>query len=98
MFLKDFLKLGERQQVWIKKFKIAIASKDEDSIAKLILNVPSFENIDEARDALFLIKEATVVIQNLQNETAIQLQHLKKHIEFLDSTQKSKNTKLDIKS
>ena len=98
MSLKDSLKHGEKLLVWIKKFKIAIASKDEEAIAKLILDVPSFKDIDEARYALFLVKEATVVIQNLQSETAVQLEHLKKHIDFLDSTQKPDTANLDVTS
>ena len=98
MFSKGYQKLGEIPQVWLNKFKIAIAAKDGDAIDKLLSEIPSFENIDEARNALFLVKEATVVIQNLQNETSLHLRHLKKHIEFLDSTQESGSSKLDIKS
>ena len=98
MFSKAFQKLGEKLQVWINKFKIAIAAKDGEAIDKLLSEIPSYEDIDEARNALFLIKEATVVIQNLQNETSLHLRHLKKHIEFLDSTQEPDSSKLDIKS
>ncbi len=84
--------------MWLNKFKLAIATKDGDKISDLLSQIPSFTNLDEANQALFLVKEATVVIENLQNETASQLRLLKKHIEFLDSTHESQTTSLDIKS
>ncbi len=97
MFLKSFWQLGEKPLMWLNKFKLAIATKDGDKINNLISQIPSFSNLDEANQALFLVKEATVVIENLQNETSAQLRHLKKHIEFLDSTHESQATNLDIK-
>ncbi len=84
--------------MWINKFKIAIAAKDGDAIGKLVSEVPSFTDIDEAKKALFLIKEATVVIQNLQNATSLHMRHLKKHIDFLNATKEADVANLDIKS
>jgi len=85
--------------MWLNKLKIAIVEKDTQNIDKLIDTMPEFSNKDDAQSALYLIKEAAKLMYGLRDETAIKMKKLKKHIEFLDSTNAPiDNSRLDIKS
>ena len=98
MFSKGFRKLGEIQQMWLKEFKIAIATQNSELIQELIAKVPPFKNLEEANQALYLVIEATEVVENLQDKLSAQMKHLKKHIKFLDATAAQEDQTLDIKS
>ncbi len=98
MFLKGSQKLGEIQQMWLNKFKVAIATQNSELIQELLAEIPSFKNLEEAQQALYLVKEATELMQHLQEKLSAQMRHLKKHIEFLDATAEKEELQLDIKS
>ena len=81
--------------MWLKEFKIAIAERDSDKIDALSLNIPIFDSVDKMNEALYLIKEATKLIQTFQDETLQTKNKLKKNIEFMKSTQRAKNSTFD---
>ncbi|MEA1893536.1 MAG: hypothetical protein U9N33_12645 [Campylobacterota bacterium] len=84
--------------MWINKFKVAIATQNSELIQELLAEIPSFENLEDAKQALYLVKEATELIEQLQDKLSAQMKHLKSHIEFLDATTVVEVSKLNIKS
>ena len=83
--------------IWIKELKIAIAEKDMDKFDKLMDNTPEFTNNEDIIQALFLLRDATTLVSELKNETALSMQKMKKHIDFLKSTGIPVSQKLDIR-
>jgi len=83
--------------IWIKQLKIAIAEKDMDKFDKLMDNTPKFTNNKDIIQALFLLRDATKLVTDLKDETGLSMQKMKKHIDFLKSTEISVSQKLDIR-
>ena len=72
--------------MWLKRFKIALAESDVNHIDELIQSVPTFHIVSEMTEALYLIKEARNLMQDLQNNNQKIKTKLSKHIEFIQST------------
>lgn len=72
--------------MWLKRFKIALAESDVKHIDELIQNVPTFDIVSEMTEALYLIKEAHFLMQNLQDNNQKIKTKLSKHIAFIKST------------
>jgi len=83
--------------MWLTEFKIALVEKNTDKLAKLMEDVPHLEKAEDIEQALFLLKQATELVESLKNETAISMKKVKTHISFLKSTQNPQKTKFDIK-
>nr|WP_321266949.1 hypothetical protein [uncultured Sulfurimonas sp.] len=83
--------------MWIKKLQIAIIEKNADAIDELMKITPKFQSQQEIESAMYLIREAAELIYTLKDETALSMERLKKHIDFLKSTQTSTKNRLDIK-
>lgn len=98
MYLKVYLKLGERVQMWLNKLQIAIVEKDTDKLDELLNTLPEFKNKEEMQKASYLLKEAMVLLLKLKGETSASMKQIKKNLEFLNSTQSNPTNKLDIKS
>ncbi len=98
MFLKGLQKLGEKPHMWNTKLKIALAQKNESQIEQLLENTPKFDDVEDARIAMHLLREAMILIHTLKDETAESMKQTKKNIDFLNSTEPQKTAKLDIKS
>ena len=90
--------LGKKLQMWVNKFKIAIVQKDTEAIETLLANVPSFENIDEAKEASYLMKEALILLLTLQDEITASKKQIKKNINFLQSSLSDSSATFSIKS
>ena len=98
MFLKVYLKHGERQQMWHTKLQIAIIEKNPELIDMLVSEMPDFETREEMESAAALIHEALKLLQQLKNETGETLQKLRKHKDFLNADSSSTLQKIDITS
>ncbi|MEA1920788.1 MAG: hypothetical protein U9N52_13180 [Campylobacterota bacterium] len=81
--------------MWIKAFKIAIAERNIEEIDALIRSTPEFESIENMKEALYLIKEATTLIKASQNDILKTKNKLKKNIEFMQSAQSHSTSKFD---
>jgi hypothetical protein len=90
--------LGERLQVWLKKLKIAVIQKDMAMINHLLEDMPKLENIEDMKQAQFLIEEATSIVQKLKDDTVTSMQQMKKNIDFLKSAIGDTPAKFDITS
>lgn len=97
MFSRDFLKRGERPQMWLDKLKIATIEKDVASLEKLLRDVPELKEKREREEALYLLKEATLQMQKLKDETLVSMQQMKKNLDFLRATDSRSFKNLDIR-
>jgi len=98
MFLKNSCLLGEKQQMWLKELKIAIVEKNVTTINKLLDMLPSLEDPKEIEEAIYLLKEATSLVQGLKDKTEASMIQMQKNIKFLNSATANKTAKFDITS
>jgi hypothetical protein len=84
--------------MWLNRFKIALAQKDEDSLEKLLDDIPLFSTKDEANEALYLLKSAIELMHKLQDETSDSMKQVRKNMDFINSTHLNTSKTLDIKS
>jgi hypothetical protein len=98
MYLKGCWKLGERPLMWLTKLKIAIIEKNPDALNKLLDDIPQLQSPKEIEEAVYLLKEATALVNNLKDETKASMKQIKKNLDFLRSTDIPTSKKLDIRS
>ncbi len=84
--------------MWLNQLKIAIVQKDMKLLASLLSDIPALEDKKEIENALYLLKEATTLMESLKNETAASMAQVKKNIDFLNSAQANKTAKFDVSS
>lgn len=84
--------------MWLTNLKIAIVEKNTDRLNELIDEIPQLEKKEEIDEAIYLLREATQLVQQLQDETALSMKQMKKTLDFLKSTEYKSSNKLDIKS
>ncbi len=84
--------------MWLTKLKIAIVEKNIDLLDILMDDIPSLKKKEDIEQALYLLKEANRLVQELKNETSLSMKKIKTNIDFLKSTQAPVRNKLDIKS
>jgi len=84
--------------MWLNQLKIAIIEKNVDKLSELMDNLPQLQKQDEIQQAIYLIKEATSLVQGLKDSTGASMAQMKKNINFLNSTQALRSNKFDIKS
>ena len=81
---------------WLSELKVAIVSNEPQKISTLIESMPTFETLEEMQEALYLIKEAYVIMNELKSETLAKRDQIRKNIEFLKSTAAQKTNSLDV--
>lgn len=84
--------------MWADALEIAIVEQDMEKVSYLLDNMPKLEDVQEAKRALYLLKEAFTLANNFKNETMASMQQIKKNIAFLNSTQSNTTAKFDITS
>lgn len=85
--------------MWLTNLKIALIEKDTKKIDSLLQDIPQLHNLQEIEQAIYLLKEATILVQSLKDETNFSMQKIKKNISFLNTTKhKPSSRRLDIKS
>ena len=84
--------------MWLKQLKIAVVQKDIEQLEKLLDELPNFDDPKEIEEALYLLYEATDILQTLKDETAASMAQMKKNIDFVSSTEVKKAAKFDITS
>ena len=82
--------------MWHSELEIAIIEKDTQKISDLINSLPHFETVDEMKQAHCLMAEAADLIDAMRDEALLTMKHLKKHIDFLRSTQDPHENRFDI--
>ncbi len=84
--------------MWLTRLKIAIVEKDTDALDTLLDDLPELSDLKDIEEAVYLLNEASELLQTLKDETAVSMQQIKKNISFLRSTEAPSPSKLDIKS
>ena len=84
--------------MWLNKLKIAIIEKDMDSLNSLMDELPTLEIKEDVTTAIYLLKEATSLVEALKDDTQNSMIQMKKNINFLKATQAPSIGKLDITS
>ena len=82
--------------MWLNQLKIAIVQKDVQHLESLLNDIPQLEDLKEIENALYLLQEASNLIQSLKDETASSMKQIKKNIDFLNSAQADRSAKFDI--
>lgn len=82
--------------MWLNKLKIAIVEKDMDSLDSLMGELPHLEKKEDISQAIYLLKEATSLVESLKSDTQTSMIQMKKNINFLKATQAPTSNKLDI--
>ena len=67
---------------YIKELKIAIINKDLEKLKKLSKFSFSFNDIKEAKEALALIKQATIILEEEKENLLHQMKQIKKLQKF----------------
>ena len=70
---------------WPNNLKIAVIENDIVTIGKLIQNVPAFEDIDEAREALALIQESMKLVDEEKTKMIETMKKMKQTKAFLQN-------------
>ena len=83
--------------MWLTNLKIAIIEKNTNKLNDLLEDIPTFEKLEEIEQAIFLLKEATELVQKLKDETAVSMGKIQKNLSFLNATQRVQKAKFDIK-
>ncbi|OIP53448.1 MAG: hypothetical protein AUK54_08930 [Helicobacteraceae bacterium CG2_30_36_10] len=84
--------------MWLTKLKIAIVEQNTDLIDKLLDEVPKFSNVEDAQKAMHLLREASILLHTLKDETSENMKQIKRNTSFIKSTQPQLDSKLNIKS
>jgi len=84
--------------MWLTKLKIAIIEKNPDALNRLLDDIPQLQSPKEIEEAVYLLKEATALINDLKDETKVSMKQIKKNLDFLRSTDIPTSKKLDIRS
>ena len=84
--------------MWLTKLKIAVVEKNTDNINILLDDIPKLEDSQEIQTALYLLKEASDLVNSLQDETKKSMDKIQKNLKFLKATQAPQTHKLDINS
>lgn len=84
--------------MWLTKLKIAIVEKNPNALNKLLDEIPQIESQKEIEEAIYLLKEATALMESLRDETKASMKQIKKNLDFLRSTDIPTSKKLDIRS
>lgn len=70
---------------WTNNLKIAVIENDIVTIGKLIQNVPAFEDIDDAREALALIQESMKLVDEEKTRMIETMKKMKQTKAFLQN-------------
>ena len=83
--------------MWLNKLKIALVEKDVESLSRLMDNLPQLDSTQDIKEALYLIKEASVLVQRLKDETSLSMKQITKNLHYLKSTTPNTPSRFDIK-
>jgi hypothetical protein len=84
--------------MWANKLKLAIVEKNTQAVDELLNSIPAFEDEKEIEEAMFLLREALILVHTLQDDTSASMQLIKQNIKFLKVNQEQATSSLDITS
>ena len=84
--------------MWLNRLKVAVVQRDTELLETLLDDLPLLEDARDIEEALYLLAEATKIVQELKDETAASMVQMKKNIDFLNVTKREQTSKFDITS
>lgn len=84
--------------MWLTKLKIAIIEKNVDAIDKLLDDIPELTDNKEIEQAVYLLKEASNIIESFKDDTVESMRQIKKNLQFLRSNDIPTSKTLDVMS
>jgi len=87
--------------MWATKLKLAIIEKNTEDLDELLSSIPLFdakEDAKEIEEAMFLLREALILVHTLQDDTAASMRLIKQNIDFLKANQENATSSLNITS
>lgn len=84
--------------MWLNSLKIALLEQDTKRLDFLMDNLPHLEKEKDITTAIYLLKEATSLMERLKDETQSSMVHIQKNINFLQSIQSPLKRSFDITS
>ncbi|MDQ1263966.1 MAG: hypothetical protein QG559_967 [Campylobacterota bacterium] len=84
--------------MWLTKLKIAIIEKNPDGLNKLLSDIPHLESQKEIEEAVYLLREATLMMHTLKDQTQESMKQIKKNLDFLRSMDIPTSKKFDTRS
>jgi len=83
---------------WLRELRIAVIEKDIEKLDILTVELPLLETFQDKKDALFLLGEALVILQNGREDTKKALTQLRKNINFLNVTKEVGTSSIDFRT
>lgn len=79
------MKLGKKRQIlkWLNKLKIAVIQEDITAISTLIKELPEFNDLEKAKEALALVGRAIEIVDLKKAETLKEMNKIKTIKEFV---------------
>jgi len=79
------LKLGKKRQIlkWLNELKIAVIQEDITAISILIKELPEFNDLEKAKEALALVERAIEIVDLKKAETLKEMNKIKTIKEFV---------------
>ena len=86
--------------MWVTKLKLAIVEKNTEAVDELLGSMPDFDAKEKKKieEAMFLLREALILVHTLQDETASSMKLIKQNIKFLKANQENPTSSLNITS
>jgi len=82
--------------MWLIDLKVAVIEKDFEKLSKIMDDVPTLEDAKERTEALYFLKEASKIVQELRDNTKSSMEQIQKNIKFLNSAVADKTSKFDV--
>lgn len=82
--------------MWVNELKVAIVQEDVEKIDTLLDDVPNLSDKKEIEEAVYLLREASLLLHTLQDEVSVSMQKIQKNIKFIRSTESKKKHRFDV--
>ncbi|WP_457595825.1 hypothetical protein [Hydrogenimonas sp.] len=84
---------------WLERFKVALIEEDDARLAFLLEEMPSFDDVEEARSAQRLVAQAIALFEHKRDTLAKEMAEIEATRKFLTSFQPAEGrARLDVSS
>ncbi len=84
--------------MWLNQLKVAVVQRDTELLSSLLDDIPTLEDAQDIETAIYLLQEATTIMQQLKDETAVSMKQIKKNIDYLNSSVADQKSQFDVTS
>ena len=84
--------------MWLNQLKVAVVQRDTELLSSLLDDIPALEDAQDIETAIYLLQEATTIMHQLKDETAVSMKQIKKNIDYLNSSVADQKSQFDVTS